>query len=74
MSQSFQSIRYDTVGAASYLRCSSGYLKKLRLTGGGPAFHRLFVRKGIVYEQADLDEWKAKRRFESTSEYPEAAA
>lgn len=62
---------FDTAGAAAYVGCSPGHLKKLRWLGGGPVFSRLFVRKGIVYEQEDLDEFKAKRRYGSTTEYPE---
>jgi hypothetical protein len=62
---------FDTDGAAAYIRCSGGYLIKLRGTGEGPPFHRLFKRKGIIYYRTDIDEWLAGRRFSSTSEYPE---
>jgi hypothetical protein len=62
---------FDTDGAAAYIRCSGGYLIKLRGTGEGPTFHRLFKRRGIIYYRADIDAWLAGRRFSSTSEYPE---
>lgn len=62
---------YDTKDAANYVGCSAAHLKKLRLTGGGPTFHRLFRRKGIVYQRQDLDSWRSSRRFCSTTEYPE---
>lgn len=62
---------YDTDGAAEYIGCSGGYLIKLRGTGEGPTFHRLFKRKGIIYYRSDLDAWLSSRRFCSTSEYPE---
>lgn len=63
---------FDTVGAARYLGCTAGYLKKLRQTGEGPVYHRLFKRKGIMYRKDDMDLWQSHRRFSSTSEYPEA--
>ena len=63
---------FDTAEAAHYLRCTPGYLKKLRQTGEGPAFHRLFKRKGIIYRREDLDLWQSHRRYSSTAEYPEA--
>jgi len=64
-------VALDTEEAAQYVGCSAGYLKKLRQTGDGPAFHRLFRRKGIKYRRDDLNSWMATRRFESTTEYPE---
>ena len=62
---------FDTDRAAEYIGCSGGYLIKLRGTGDGPTFHRLFKRKGIIYYRADIDAWLTARRFGSTSEYPE---
>ena len=63
---------FDTEGAAEYIGCSKSYLKKLRGTGDGPAYHRLFRRKGIIYDQCDIDAWRAARRYNSTTDYPEA--
>ena len=65
---------FDTEGAARYLGCSPGHLIKLRQLGDGPKFHRLFRRKGIRYTRADIDCWRADRRYGSTTEYPEAFA
>ncbi|WP_210357255.1 DNA-binding protein [Sphingomonas beigongshangi] len=62
---------FDTRTAAVYLGCSAAHLKKLRLAGGGPIYHRLFRRRGIVYSRRDIDEWRSSRRFGSTTEYPE---
>lgn len=62
---------FDTRAAAAYIGCSPGHLKKLRLEGGGPNYHRLFRRRGIVYRRLDIDEWRSSRRFGSTTEYPE---
>lgn len=62
---------FDTEEAADYVGCSPGYLKKLRQVGCGPAFHRLFRRKGIKYTRGDLNSWIASRRFSSTTDYPE---
>lgn len=62
---------FDTRAAAAYIGCSAGHLKKLRLEGGGPCYHRLFRRRGIVYRRHDIDEWRSSRRFGSTTEYPE---
>lgn len=64
---------FDTPAAARQIGCSPGYLKKLRQTGGGPRFDRLGTRKGIVYRRRDIEEWRATRRFGSTTDYPEAA-
>jgi hypothetical protein len=65
---------FDTEGAARYIGCSPGHLIKLRQVGDGPHFHRLFRRKGIRYTRADIDRWRATRRFGSTTEYPESFA
>lgn len=64
---------FDTPDAARHIGCSPGYLKKLRQVGGGPRYDRLGIRKGIVYRRRDIDEWRSSRRFESTTEYPEAS-
>lgn len=63
---------FDTEEAARYVGCSAGYLKKLRQTGGGPVYHRLFRRRGITYTRQDLNSWRDARRYASTTEYPEA--
>ena len=50
--------------AADYLRSRYGYgairtLAKLKVVGGGPAFHR--TGRLIVYEPAALDAWALSR-------------
>jgi hypothetical protein len=42
-------------------------LAKLRMTGRGPAYHKLNARI-IIYTPEDCDEWLASRRRMSTSE------
>lgn len=61
----------DTVAAAAYIGCSPGYLIKLRGSGDGPPYLRLFKRKGIRYQRSEINRWRSERRFGSTSEYPE---
>ncbi len=65
-------VAYDTNQAAQYLGCSASYLKKLRQTGGGPGYNRLFTRKGVRYRRHTLDQWVAERSFGSTTDYPES--
>lgn len=62
----------DPERAAALIGCSVGHLTKIRATGEGPDFHRLFRRKGIRYSRIDIERWKASRRFGSTTEYPES--
>jgi hypothetical protein len=59
---------FTTAEAAKFLGCSEGYLIKLR-GDGGPPFQRRYKRKGIFYHRADLERWRAGRRYLSTSEY-----
>ncbi|MGY4395365.1 hypothetical protein ACVWZA_000526 [Sphingomonas sp. UYAg733] len=60
---------YDTEGAAEFLRCSAGHLSNLRNLGGGPTFHRKFKRRGIFYFRSDLQAWRLRNSFTSTTEY-----
>ena len=60
---------FTTREAAEFLRCSEGFLIKLRGLGDGPPYQRRWKRKGIFYLKADLDEWRRGRRYLSTSEY-----
>ena len=52
--------------AARCLGLSPSYLNKLRVFGGGPAYHKLGRR--VLYRRSDLEQWLNGRRFESTSE------
>jgi excisionase family DNA binding protein len=62
-----QFIYLSTREAAQRLSIGASTLKKLRVNGGGPAFHRIGRR--IVYSSEILDEWAKRATFESTSEY-----
>lgn len=56
--------------AAAALGISPTTLKIWRCQGKGPRFIKLGESKqaGVVYERADIDAWKAARRFASTSD------
>ena len=64
-----RSDEFTTGEAADFLDCSEGYLIKLRGIGDGPPYQRRWKRKGIFYLRADLERWRAGRRYLSTSEY-----
>jgi len=61
-----------TEQAALRLGVSGGYLRKLRLVGGGPTFVKLGAR--VVYDPIDLAAWVEACKHAKTSEYPEAEA
>jgi len=64
---------YNTEEAAKYVGLGKSTLEKLRLTGGGPKFVKLGVRR-VGYLMADLDAWLlARPRVESTSDIGKAA-
>ena len=55
---------FTTVEAARYLGLSHRTLKRYRVTGEGPVYHRFGGR--VRYRRDDLDDWAAKRRRVST--------
>jgi hypothetical protein len=61
------SVYLSTREAAVRPSIGSSTLKKLRVNGGGPAFHRIGQR--VVYSIEILDERARRATFESTSEY-----
>lgn len=61
-----------TAGAAEYIGLAKSTLEKMRLTGGGPVFSSL--GRVVVYQRADLDDWVAARRRQSTSDTGKAAS
>jgi excisionase family DNA binding protein len=61
------SVYLSTREAAARLSIGASTLKKLRVNGGGPAFHRIGRR--VVYSTEILDEWARRFTFESTSQY-----
>jgi hypothetical protein len=69
---SVPSQHFDTAGAADYVGLSESFLNKARITGNGPAFHKLGRR--VVYAIADLDIWLATHKRSNTSEYVQEAA
>lgn len=56
--------------AAAALGISPNTLKLWRCHGKGPRFIKLGDSKqaGVIYEQSEVDAWKAARRFASTSD------
>lgn len=53
--------------AAEFLRTSTSTLAKRRLNGDGPKYCR--IGRAIRYLKSDLDEYMARSRVRSTSEY-----
>lgn len=54
----------NTRDAARYVGLAASTLKRYRLSGEGPVFHRLGGR--VRYRREDLDAWAAERRRVST--------
>ena len=54
----------STCEAAEYLGLSARTLRRYRVTGDGPVFHRFGGR--VRYRREDLDAWAAARRRLST--------
>lgn len=61
--------------AAARIGVSPNTLKLWRHQGKGPPFIKFGTSKqsGVGYDTADIDAWKAARKFGSTSAYSEAA-
>lgn len=59
----------DNSAAAAALGISPNTLKFWRCKGKGPRFTKLCdsKRAGVRYDAADIDAWKAARKFDSTS-------
>lgn len=51
--------------AARHLRLAVATLRKWRVHGGGPRYIKL--SRAVRYDPADLAEWVAARRFDSTT-------
>ena len=51
---------------ALHVGLSASHLNKLRVYGGGPAFHKIGRR--VVYRPMDIEQWLSSRRFANTSE------
>lgn len=59
-------MKRDTKAAAERLNLSPKTLDNWRSRGGGPPYYKLGGR--IVYDDAEVDTWLAKRRRTSTSD------
>lgn len=60
---------YDTEEAARFLGCSPGYLSNLRSFGSGPKFYRKCKRRGIFYLRSELQAYRLRNSYASTTEY-----
>ena len=59
----------DTRAAAPRIGVSVGTLENWRVRGEGPKFLKTPGRSGkVLYDPADIEAWKDRRRFQSTSE------
>lgn len=60
----------DTKQAAPLIGVSPGTLQNWRVQGIGPKFIKTAIgRRGkVVYDEADIEAWKAANRYSSTSE------
>jgi DNA-binding transcriptional MerR regulator len=56
----------DTATAAPLVGVSVGTLENWRTQGAGPKFIKSGRR--VLYDPADIQEWKEANRFQSTSE------
>jgi predicted DNA-binding transcriptional regulator AlpA len=54
-----------TEQAAAYCASTASTFEKLRISGTGPAFHKIGHR--VVYDVADLDNWLALRKRTATT-------
>ena len=52
--------------AAAYLALSPRTLQRMRVTGEGPPYVK--VRRRVIYDRLDLDDWTAKRKRRFTGE------
>jgi len=57
----------DTNTAAETLGISPNTLKKYRMIGGGPVFHKF--GRSVRYDLDDLSSYRQLHRYDNTSEY-----
>jgi excisionase family DNA binding protein len=62
----------DVKEAAEFLKLGVSTMNKLRVHGGGPAYHKLGAR--VLYAEADLQKYLAQNRQVSTAQNKSAAA
>lgn len=58
----------DTKTAAPRIGVAPGTLENWRVAGVGPRFIKTGRRGKVLYDPADIEEWKDANRFQSTSE------
>lgn len=59
----------NTKAAAPRIGVAPGTLENWRTLGIGPRFIKTAGKKGrVLYDPADIEAWKAERRYQSTSE------
>ncbi|WP_293943224.1 DNA-binding protein [Sphingomonas sp.] len=60
---------FDTKVAAPHVGVAPGTLENWRVRGIGPKFIKTPGRRGkVLYDPADIEDWKNANRFQSTSE------
>jgi predicted DNA-binding transcriptional regulator AlpA len=59
-----------TPAAAAYAGMSASTFNKLRLTGNGPRYAK--INMAVRYDLADVDDWLARKKRQSTSEQTSA--
>lgn len=52
--------------AAAYLGLSPKTMQRMRVTGEGPRYVK--VRRRVIYDRLDLDDWAAKRKRRFTGQ------
>ena len=57
----------DTKAAAEILGLSVATLKKYRMVGGGPAFHKF--GRSVRYDLNDIAEYSRMNRYDNTAEH-----
>ena len=57
-----------TYAAGKILGLACSTMNKMRMNGNGPAFIKLGPRR-VGYELEELEKWKNRRRYLSTSQY-----
>lgn len=56
----------NTAEAAAYLNLSTSNMNKMRVSGNGPDFYKVF--RAVRYRRSDLDRWLMQFRVRSTLE------
>ena len=69
MMENMMTSLFDTKQTSHQLNIAEGTLENWRTKGLGPRFIKTPGRRGkVLYDQSDLEAWKAANSFQSTSE------